>query len=282
MTRLKWGTRTNPLAGYFAWEDWRLGGRVGPRPYLVGGATNWVPLWAWDLYKKRNPSPVPVTSASIIASKGMYTAWGFDNGQFNPDVFIPKLKQHGYQWLCIQSDESYVMQEPKRERIIQVCNQVGVKLGIWEDIFTKVREPYNASVAVNRWQAQFYHANVEGYVSPIWASNFRQFQPKLECAIYTDFRGMDTQERAKPWIDAGFLCVTECYLSQNPYATPANLDFRAWQIGWPTSYPCISNYNNVDLAYYRDKMTQKSGAPFKYFSVYLAEYMRDEDWTFSL
>lgn len=277
--RLKWGTRANPLAGYYAWEDWKEGGKIGPRPYLVGGATLYVPQWAWKFYEERHPPTPPVVVKPLVARKGLYTAWGFDNGQFSDVVALTtKMKQHGYETLGIQTGTS----ESRRHTIIDECNRHGIALGIWDDIFTTNRTPQEAAQSVDHWQAKFYDANVEGYVRSGWAQDFRALKPNLPCSVFTDFRGLDTPELAKPWIDMDFDCVTECYLSQNPHAKPANMDYRAYQIGWMDSYPCLSNYNNVPLSTYQNIMTQKSGRPFTSFKVYLAEYQRPEDWSFSV
>jgi len=44
----------------------------------------------------------------------------------------------------------------------------------------------------------------------------------------------DAREKAAPLIAAGYACVTEAYMGENPQATPDALDFRAAQLGWPS------------------------------------------------
>lgn len=60
---------------------------------------------------------------------------------------------------------------------------------------------------------------------------------------FTDTQGVDQPELAAPIIEAGFACITECYLGDNPQATPENMDFRARGLGWERTQPAFGLYN---------------------------------------
>jgi hypothetical protein len=75
------------------------------------------------------------------------------------------------------------------------------------------------------------------------------------------------QAAAKPIIDAGFACLTESYLGDNPNATPSNLDNNGRQLGWPSTSPVFGVYNEP-LSSYAPYMNSFPG-----WSAYLAEYL---------
>lgn len=72
--------------------------------------------------------------------------------------------------------------------------------------------------------------------------------PTLPRAIITNFasyvqNGKDDKELAKPLIDAGFACITECYLGDNAMATPENMQGRANNLGWEKTQPGFGVWN---------------------------------------
>jgi hypothetical protein len=82
----------------------------------------------------------------------------------------------------------------------------------------------------------------------------------------TDAQGVPQPAAAAPLIEAGFVCLTECYLGDNPNANPDRLDFRAKQLGWEWSQPIYGVYNMPKSAY-----APWLGWPGE--SDYLAEYV---------
>lgn len=50
-------------------------------------------------------------------------------------------------------------------------------------------------------------------------------------------------ELSKPLVDAGYACVTECFISESPNSTPANMNFTASQLGWSRTQPMIEGKN---------------------------------------
>lgn len=61
-------------------------------------------------------------------------------------------------------------------------------------------------------------------------------------AVITNFNTIDA-ERAAPLIEAGFSCITEAYLGDNPQATPDNLDNDARHRGWAYTIPAFGVWN---------------------------------------
>lgn len=74
-------------------------------------------------------------------------------------------------------------------------------------------------------------------------------------AAFVHDDGTPWPEKAQPLIDAGWKCLTECYLPENPNASPDRMDFRATQLGWRESQPVLGLYGGFTLADYptRDK-----------------------------
>jgi hypothetical protein len=71
---------------------------------------------------------------------------------------------------------------------------------------------------------------------------------------------------AAPLISAGFTCLTEAYMGDNPNADPPGLDQYGRFLGWPTTQPVFGVYNKP-LAEYSPYMN------FPGWSAYLAEYV---------
>lgn len=63
--------------------------------------------------------------------------------------------------------------------------------------------------------------------------------------------GKPWPEKAKPLIDAGWHCLTECYLSESPSGTPERRDFYAKvNLGWPETQPVLGLYGGKTFADY--------------------------------
>lgn len=62
-------------------------------------------------------------------------------------------------------------------------------------------------------------------------------------APFVDEQGYPDPAKAKPLVDAGWACLTEAYLGENPNATPENCDFYARSfLGWTETQPVIGIY----------------------------------------
>ena len=61
-------------------------------------------------------------------------------------------------------------------------------------------------------------------------------------APFTHHDGKPYPEKAKPLVDAGWACLTECYLGESPGSTPEAMDFFAGHLGWSETQPMIGIY----------------------------------------
>lgn len=68
-------------------------------------------------------------------------------------------------------------------------------------------------------------------------------------SVVTNFAAFVTQDglpdraKSQPLVDAGWACLTECYLSEAPMATPENTDFYARaHLGWTATQPVLGLY----------------------------------------
>lgn len=52
---------------------------------------------------------------------------------------------------------------------------------------------------------------------------------------------------ARPLIDNGWACITECFITESPNSTPQNTDFFAKSaLGWPETQPMIEGWHIQD------------------------------------
>jgi hypothetical protein len=179
-------------------------------------------------------------------------AWGFWNGQFTPRTFAEAAAAKGYEWAALEIDDEdtgdhNLLLWPQFEF---ECVQHGLLAGTWTTEGGNIdMTPVDASFAI---------AELEGpgdYDGIMFAIE-NQRLPSCSLAVITNFNipltdtsGVPRPEKAKPLIDAGFSCLTECYLGDNPNATPDEMDFKARQCGWPTSQPVFGVYNKPPAAY---------------------------------
>lgn len=63
--------------------------------------------------------------------------------------------------------------------------------------------------------------------------------------------GLPDRSKSQPLIDAGYACLTECYLAENQNATPENTDWYARvHLGWASTQPVLGVYGGKTLADY--------------------------------
>jgi hypothetical protein len=193
----------------------------------------------------------------------VFVAWGLSNGQFTPQSLVERARDAGYEWVALELDDYGGWQMWPAFRAAAAGY---VKAGVW------VTEGRNIQFAPN--DCEFAIAELEGpgdYEGILAAEASGQI-PNVPKAVITNFNvpltdpsGVPQPAAAKPLIDAGYVCLTEAYLGDNPNANPDRLDFRAKQLGWSTSQPVFGVYNKP-LAEY----AQWFGWPG---AVYLAEYI---------
>jgi hypothetical protein len=109
----------------------------------------------------------------------------------------------------------------------------------------------------------------EGVVSAISGGAI----PSCPKAIVTNFNlplvdaSGPNPQACKPLINAGFACLTEAYIGDNPRATPPNMDFMGRNLGWLSTSPVFGVYNASMSLYDPYK------SAFPGWSSYLAEYV---------
>lgn len=65
-------------------------------------------------------------------------------------------------------------------------------------------------------------------------------------APFVHHDGSAYPEKARPLIEAGWACVTECFITESPNSTPENTDFFAKQLGWPRTQPMVEGWHLSD------------------------------------
>lgn len=200
---------------------------------------------------------------------GIWIAWGFAEGfregQLTPVQFAQKARAAGYRWAALEHDDygNAGRWGPFRH----ACQSEGILPGVW---FTEgghiADTPSDASFAIAECEGPGDYEGVTAAIKHLML-------PRCPLAIITNFNvplitpeGVPRPEMAAPLIEAGFRCLTEAYLGDNPNATPDNLDRMARGCGWPSSQPVFGVYNAPASAY--DPWRSWPGA-----SDYLAEYL---------
>jgi hypothetical protein len=145
----------------------------------------------------------------------------------------------------------------------------GLRAGVW---FTD-----GGNIRLTPSDADFAIAEVEGPGDYDGVMASFQNLPACPKGIVTNFNtplytdgtpegNQAARAAAAPLINAGFTCLTEAYIGDNPNATPPNLDVYGRFLGWPTTQPVFGLYNEPMTSY-----DQYKGFPG--WSVYLAEYV---------
>lgn len=103
-------------------------------------------------------------------------------------------------------------------------------------------------------------AEIPGYVPEAvdWPSVIQAVTdlpvPKAVCTNFAAFvteQGLPDPSKSQPLVDAGWACMTECYLSEAPNATPENNDFYARaHLGWSATQPVLGLYGGKTFADY--------------------------------
>jgi hypothetical protein len=144
---------------------------------------------------------------------------------------------------------------------------VGIKAGVWMTEGANIRiTPPDADFAIAELEGP---GDYEGIVSAISGGAI----PACPKAVVTNFNiplvdaSGPNPQAAKPLIQAGFACLTEAYIGDNPNATPTNMDLMGRKCGWETTSPVFGVYN-APLTAYAPYM-----AAFPGWSSYLAEYV---------
>lgn len=189
------------------------------------------------------------------------------NATFTPYELAQKARARGYRWIALEWNQHG--NSSRGGAVKQECDRVGLVFTIW---FTRSGQPENdmdftpaeaRKALVESGAAGFLG---EAEVPPELAGGVpnpqEQNWPELihELAdleipkgVVTNFapfvhnNGTPYPEKAKPLVDAGWHCITECFITESPNATPARGDFYAkMNLGWPETQPMVEGWHLAD------------------------------------
>jgi hypothetical protein len=162
-------------------------------------------------------------------------AWMFANGQFTERQFAQRAKLEGYGWAAIEHDD--YNNAARWPTFKFECESHGIIPGVWvTEGYNIIHTPADAEFAIAECEGP---GDYEGITNAINEDRL----PDCSLAICTNFNTpLTTQAAAAPLIEAGFTCLTEAYLNENPNADPDGLDHMARNLGWPTSQPVFGVY----------------------------------------
>lgn len=166
----------------------------------------------------------------------------FETAQMTPPEFARKAREAGYAWAALELDD--YANALRWDVFKSACHVEGLKAGAW---FTEggniVDTPPDAEFAISELEGPGDYA---GILDAIRGERL----PDCPLAVATNFNipltdpnGVPQPGAAAPLIEAGFACLTECYLGDNPNATPDELDFMGRRLGWASTQPIFGVYN---------------------------------------
>jgi hypothetical protein len=191
-------------------------------------------------------------------------AWGLSTGRWNSAAALAQqMRADGYRWLALELDD--YGNAARWPAFRESCHASEILAGPWfTDGGNIAQTPADADFAIAELESE---DDYRGIIAVRDAGTL----PSCPKAVITNFtpltdaQGVPLPQKAKPLIDAGFRCLTEAYLGDNPNARPDRLAFTASQLGWPMAQPMFGIYNKP-LADYVGWM--QGG-----WSVYLCEYL---------
>lgn len=204
---------------------------------------------------------------AFFEKPGALVAWGLNGGDWTPEQLAQDVAGCGFEWIAVQFGDAD--NEPKPEllsRLRTACREAKLLFGIWEQDPRTLDNVLN--VRPNLWLPAVERP-WDGYEQML--AEFRTQRPRLPAGVITNFN-----HDSKPFIDNGFRCLPEAYLSDDPNvpaetASPVDMMNRAREEGWPRAFPC--------LGVHRYKLADYGAFPWdsrRGFSVYLWEYMVPE------
>jgi hypothetical protein len=182
--------------------------------------------------------------------------------------FATQAAAMGYRWAALELDDY-----DNAERwgpFHHACISAGIRPGPW---FTE-----GGNIVNTPPDAHFTIAEVEseqdrlGAIAgaPAIPSTVKRRAILTNFTPMTDGQGVPQPDKAKPLIDAGYDCLTECYMGEPNGASlnPEQMNFRATvQLGWQRSQPVFGVYNKP-LSEYAQQIQN-----WPAHGLYLAEYV---------
>ena len=163
----------------------------------------------------------------------------------------------GYRWVCFEWNQYNNHQRGAEMRA--ACANHNLVFTIW------LTRPFDAgSVRQACLDSQCagvsLEAEIPGYVPEAvnWSAVVNAIADlPIHKSVVTNFAPFVTQDgfpdpgKSLPLVDAGWACLTECYLGEAPQSTPENQDFYARShLGWHATQPVIGIYGGKTFADY--------------------------------
>lgn len=172
-------------------------------------------------------------------------AWGpmegYTGGRYTIRQAMEKCAARGYEWTVLIIDDPRWREYNSSiwAEYVAESHRVGMLAGAWvTDGGSLYLTPGDADLAIAELEGPFGGpGDYEGIMNVLAAGQL----PSCPVAICTNFSNA-TRSTAHPLIAAGFACLTESYLNENPNVTPDNMDRIARELGWPTSQPVFGVY----------------------------------------
>lgn len=184
-------------------------------------------------------------------------------GLFTPTQFAQKAKAAGYGWAAMEwNDFGNAARAPQ---VKAACEAQGLIFTIWmtrDFVAADVRKAaIESGCSGIILEGEIPAENAPGVPNPQavdWASVAAAISDlPIPKAVVTNFApfvhhaGAPWPEKANPLIDAGWACMTECYLSESPDSTPENTNYFATvNLGWKETQPVLGCYGGKTLADY--------------------------------
>jgi hypothetical protein len=167
---------------------------------------------------------------------------GYSSGRHSLAEAARLAAAEGYEWAALELDDAETgpYNVSVWDQYTMAFRLHGMQAGCW---FTEggnlYQTPADAEFAIAEVEGP---GDYEGVVNMIRGVGGGPL-PTCPLAICTNFNTpLQSRAAAKPLIEAGFTCLTEAYINENPSATPDNMDRIARSLGWPTSQPVFGVY----------------------------------------
>lgn len=171
-------------------------------------------------------------------------AWVFENGQGSQQASPAQVAQwcaaQGYKWAALEYDDPAFQPQVWWPQFHDQCLAHNVLPLVWMTVGGNIYQtPSNAHGVIAEIEGPGDYEGLINVINGVGAGPL----PTCPKAIVTNFNiPLISRSAAQPLLDAGFSCLPECYLNENPNVTPDNMDRMARSLGFPGSQPVFGRY----------------------------------------
>ena len=183
--------------------------------------------------------------------RGVFAAWGPRKGYKTTSYSLTEAAKRtaakGYEWVALilddsgQDEDSRLTAEYNRsiyQQWMDANRNEGVLAGGWVTQGGNLYlVPSDSDLAIAEIEGPGDYFGVANIISGLGAGPL----PTCPLGTVTNFSTL-TRDMCKLLIDAGFTCLPEAYMNENPNMTPYRMDLTARYLGWPTSQPVAGVY----------------------------------------